>query len=109
MSGLKDLTTWIGKRRSDIVGDLAAYVSQETPSDDKSLLVSGLTWIEDWLDSRLGVPAARSMVDGGEWGDTLVLDYPSDSGSEKTWITALCHYDTVWPAGTLRNWLPTVE
>lgn len=108
MSGLKDVATWIGQRRSDIVGDLTAYVSQETPSDDKSLLASGLTWIEDWLHSRLGTPAARRMVDGGEWGDTLVLDYPSDSGSE-TWITALCHYDTVWPAGTLRNWLPTVE
>jgi glutamate carboxypeptidase len=108
MSGLKDLATWIGQRRSDIVGDLAAYVTQETPSDDKSLLVSGLTWIEDWLPTRLGKPAARRMVDGGEWGDTVVLDYPSDSGSE-TWITALCHYDTVWPAGTLRNWPATVE
>ena len=108
MSGLKDLTAWIGQRRSDIVSDLVSYVSQETPSDDKALLVSGLAWLEDWLHGRLGMPGARRMVDGGEWGDTLVLDYPSDSGSE-TWITALCHYDTVWPAGTLRNWLPTVE
>jgi glutamate carboxypeptidase len=108
MSGIKDLTAWVGQRRSDIVGDLTAYVSRETPSDDKTLLVSGLEWIEEWLHNRLGEPGARRIVDGGEWGDTLVLDYPSDRGSE-TWITALCHYDTVWPAGTLRNWLPTVE
>lgn len=108
MSGLKDLTGWIGQRRSEIVSDLVAYVSRETPSDDKALLVSGLAWIEEWLYSRLGMPGARRIVDGGEWGDTLVLDYPSDNGSE-TWITALCHYDTVWPAGTLRNWPPTVE
>ncbi|MEJ1193546.1 M20 family metallopeptidase [Pseudarthrobacter sp. CCNWLW207] len=108
MSPLKDLTAWIGQRRSHIVDDLMAYVSQETPSDDKPLLVSGLAWIEDWLHSRLGMPSTRRIVDGGEWGDTLVLDYPSDSGS-KTWITALCHYDTVWPAGTLRSWLPTVD
>jgi glutamate carboxypeptidase len=108
MSGLTDLTAWIGQRRSDIVGDLVAYVSRETPSDDKSLLVSGLAWIEDWLNSRLGTPGSRRIVGGGEWGDTLVLEYPSDSGSE-TWITALCHYDTVWPAGTLRSWHPTVD
>lgn len=108
MSGVNDLTAWIGQQRSDIVDDLVAYVSRETPSDDKSLLVSGLAWIEDWLHSRLGMPGTRRLVDGGEWGDTLVLDYPSDSGSE-TWITALCHYDTVWPAGTLQSWRPTLD
>ena len=108
MSDLRDLTAWIELRRNSIVDDLTAYVSQETPSDDKALLASGLAWIEEWLDRRLGAPASRRKVEGGQWGDSVVLDYPSDSPSE-FWITALCHYDTVWPAGTLQEWAPTVE
>jgi glutamate carboxypeptidase len=108
MSTLADLQTWVSQKRPDMVGDLTAYVSQETPSDDKVLLQSGLAWVENWVQSRIGAPDARRIVDGGEWGDTLVLDYPSDSGAEG-WITALCHYDTVWSAGTLQNWQPTVD
>lgn len=108
MSAIRDLREWIEPRRAEMVDDLAAYVRQETPSDDKVLLASGLAWIEGWLDCRLGLPAARTTFEGGEWGDTVVLDYPSGTGSG-SWITALCHYDTVWPAGTLSGWPPTVE
>jgi glutamate carboxypeptidase len=91
-----------------MVEDLTAYVSQETPSDDKDLLKSGLTWVEEWLQGRIGPPASRRPVNGGTWGDTLVLDYPSGSGADG-WITALCHYDTVWSAGTLRDWPVAVQ
>lgn len=108
MNTLKDLPDWVGHHRSDMVDDLKAYVSQETPSDDKTLLTSGLAWVEEWLQSRIGVPATRRLVDGGEWADTLVLEYPSESGAED-WITALCHYDTVWSAGTLRDWPAEVQ
>lgn len=108
MSTLKDLPDWVAHHRSDMVEDLTAYVSQETPSDDKALLTSGLTWVEEWLQRRLGEPASRRLVNGGEWADTLVLNYPSEDGAEE-WITALCHYDTVWSAGTLRGWPATVE
>jgi glutamate carboxypeptidase len=108
MTTVQELPIWIGQQRSQIVEDLAAYVSHETPSDDKALLASGLAWIEVWLQSRLGTPAVHRVVQGGEWGDTLVLDYPSDGESER-WITALCHYDTVWSAGTLQSWPPTVQ
>ncbi len=108
MSAIRDLKAWLEPRRTEMVADLAAYVSQETPSDDKALLASGLAWSEGWLERRLGTPAARAMFEGGEWGDTVVLDYPSGTESD-LWITALCHYDTVWPAGTLREWPATVE
>jgi glutamate carboxypeptidase len=108
MNTLQDLPSWISGKREDLVGDLAAYVSRETPSDDKALLVSGLAWVEEWLQDRIGRPASRRLVDGGIWGDTLVLDYPSE-GDAGGWITALCHYDTVWSAGTLRDWPVAVE
>lgn len=108
MNMIEDLPSWMALHRADMVADLTAYVSQETPSDDKKLLAAGLAWVEEWLEDRIGSPAARQLVEGGKWGDTLVLDYPSDSRAEG-WITALCHYDTVWSAGTLRDWPVTVE
>ena len=108
MTGIHNLRDWMAGKRQDMVEDLASYVSQETPSDCKPLLVSGLAWVEEWLQRRLGAPSFRRLVEGGQWGDTLVLDYPSDTGAEG-WVTALCHYDTVWSAGTLEDWPPTVD
>ncbi|MBT1003519.1 M20 family metallopeptidase [Paenarthrobacter sp. DKR-5] len=95
--------------RNEMVLDLTDYVSQETPSDDKDLLIKGLDWVERWLGARLGEPAARRIFDGGEHGDTVVLDYPSTSSPDGTWVTTLCHYDTVWPAGTLADWAATID
>jgi glutamate carboxypeptidase len=108
MTATEELPAWVAGKRADLLKDLTAYVSQETPSDDKALLASGLAWVEEWIVSRIGTPAARRHVDGGSWGDTVVLDYPSDDGGEG-WITALCHYDTVWSAGTLRDWPAAVD
>ncbi|MHC6593957.1 M20 family metallopeptidase [Arthrobacter sp. C152] len=70
--------------------------------------MEGLAWVEGWLQERVGPPAGRRLVTGGTWGDTLVLDYPSDTGADR-WVTCLCHYDTVWSAGTLGEWPVAVE
>lgn len=108
MPSLEALPGWIDEHRGRIVEDLIGYVSQETPSDDKALLGTGLAWIEGWLEHRLGAPAARRFVDGGDRGDIVVLDYPSQAPGAG-WITALCHYDTVWSAGTLAEWPVTID
>jgi glutamate carboxypeptidase len=108
MSNIGDLPDWVGQYRNEIVSDLANYVSRETPSDDKILLAAGLEWLEDWLQRRLGAPARLERVDGGAYGDTLILDYTSKNGNS-TWTTALCHYDTVWSSGTLANWSPAIN
>jgi glutamate carboxypeptidase len=103
------LREWINGHRDEMVQDLSDYIGQETPSDDKNLLIKGLDWTERWLDLRLGAPVARRLVDGGEHGDTVVLDYPSPSPPAADWATALCHYDTVWEAGTLAEWPVSVD
>lgn len=108
MTTLKDLEAWIQHKQSEVVGDLTAYVDQETPSDDKALLTAGLAWVEGWLKNRIGEPSSRRLIDGGRWADTVVLDYPGDNHAA-AWITALCHYDTVWSAGTLSDWPATVD
>lgn len=108
------LAAWMQEHRDELVQDLTDYVSHETPSDDKNLLIKGLDWVETWLRSRLGEPAARRLVEGGTFGDTVVLDYPAACSAAAVagdaapagvpWVTALCHYDTVWSAGTLADW-----
>ncbi|MEU6796450.1 M20 family metallopeptidase [Nonomuraea wenchangensis] len=112
------LRDWIGGHREDLLADLAAYVSLETPSNDKALLDAGLRWLDGWLEERLGPPSATHRVDGGAsggaggrgepavYGDARVNDYPGEGEAP---VLLLAHYDTVWPAGTLAGWPFTVD
>ncbi|WP_017537001.1 M20 family metallopeptidase [Nocardiopsis halophila] len=84
-----------------ILDDLRRLVEKETPSSDKRLLDAGLEDIEAWAVERLGAPAERVRRDGGVHGDVLEMLYPGDGGGE---VLLLCHYDTVWPEGTLEEW-----
>lgn len=109
---------WIDGHRTDMLADLAAYVSLETPSNDKALLDAGLDWLDGYLGARLGPPAATRRIDGGGrgdiggrgdggvYGDIRINDYPGRGGAP---ILLLAHYDTVWPAGTLASWPFTLD
>lgn len=85
----------------EMTDDLRALVELETPSDDKELLTAGLAAIEEWTRRRLGPPDERRHHDGGPHGDMLELLY---EGTSPETVLVLCHYDTVWPAGTLAEW-----
>jgi glutamate carboxypeptidase len=100
-----ELHEWVRAHREDLLDDLATYVGIETPSDDKSALDRGLSWVDGWLRSRLGPPAAVRDVDGGKHGDIKVYDF-AGAGDP---VLLLCHYDTVWPLGTLADWPFTVD
>jgi glutamate carboxypeptidase len=106
VTGIRELHEWVRARRDDMVADLAAYVGIETPSDDKDSLAHGLSWADGWLRDRLGGPASVRDVDGGRYGDIKVYDYP---GAGERPVLLLCHYDTVWPLGTLAGWPFTVD
>ncbi|MDA2803601.1 M20 family metallopeptidase [Nocardiopsis suaedae] len=112
---LNGLTEAARRDLPDILDDLRRLVEKETPSSDKRLLDAGLDDLEAWLTDRLGDPAERVRHDGGADGDVLELLYPGDAGN--TGHTAdtggevllLCHYDTVWPEGTLAEWPVSIE
>ena len=106
MSEVRALHPWVRARREAMIDDLAAYVGRETQSTDRALLDAGLSWLDEWLRARLGEPAAVRVTGGGPYGDVHVYDYP---GSGTAPVLLLCHYDTVWPAGTLDEWPFTVE
>ncbi len=102
---IRELHEWVRAHRDDLLADVAAYVSIETPSDDKAALIAGLSWVDSWLRERLGSPDDVRDVDGGRYGDIKVYDFPG-AGEP---VLLLCHYDTVWPLGTLDNWPFTVD
>ena len=93
------LRDWAARHRDAMLADLAAYVGHESPSDDRPALARTLDWLRGWLDTRLGTPDAERLVPGGEHGDVLVRDYAGDGAGPP--LLLLCHYDTVWPLGTL--------
>ncbi|TNC28107.1 M20 family metallopeptidase [Amycolatopsis alkalitolerans] len=95
---MKALLDWVTGHRGDMLADLRAYVELESPSSDKDSLNSTLAWLGSWLDERLGEPQRLHRVDGGARGDIEVRDYP---GRGEKPVLVLCHYDTVWPLGTL--------
>jgi glutamate carboxypeptidase len=95
------LAAWLDERRRNLVDDLRAYTEHETPSDDVDLLRKGLDHLEGWLGVRLGEPTDRAVHESQDYGDVVVLDY---AGSGPHVLTLLCHYDTVWSAGTLSEW-----
>ncbi|MER7079992.1 glutamate carboxypeptidase [Saccharopolyspora kobensis] len=90
----------------EVLADLRRLVEHETPSNDKRALDAGLADIEQWLTERLGTPVARQRHDGGPRGDVLDVTYPGTTGGT---VLLLCHYDTVWPVGTLAEWPFTVD
>jgi glutamate carboxypeptidase len=105
VTDLPALRDWIETHRGEMLDDLARYVGTETPSDDKASLEAGLSWVDSWLRERLGEPDAARTTDGGPHGDVRVYEY-AGAGDP---VLLLCHYDTVWPLGTLAEWPFTVD
>jgi glutamate carboxypeptidase len=87
----------------EVLADLDRLVRLETPSSRRDLLEAALPQIEAYAVERLGDPVARAQHDGGERGDVLDLTWAGSPGVEGT-VLSLCHYDTVWPEGTLAGW-----
>ncbi|MER7113941.1 M20 family metallopeptidase [Saccharomonospora azurea] len=98
---LDDVAAWTKRALPELTDDLRMLVELETPSDDKVLLDRGLDALSRWLVERLGEPDETTRYDGGEWGDALHATY---TGTRPGTVLILCHYDTVWPAGTLAEW-----
>ncbi len=103
---LDAVAAWTKQALPELTDDLRMLVELETPSDDKILLDRGLDALSRWLTDRLGEPEALHRHDGGQWGDALEATY---TGTRPGTVLVLCHYDTVWPAGTLAQWPFHVE
>ncbi|RZQ62532.1 M20 family metallopeptidase [Amycolatopsis suaedae] len=89
-----------------MLDDLRTIVELETHSYDKAMLDTGLDAIRAWAVGRLGEPGHEVRHRDATRGDVLELTYPGTSDGT---ALMLCHYDTVWPTGTLAGWPYTVD
>ncbi|MEV7873439.1 M20 family metallopeptidase [Microbacterium sp. NPDC089188] len=102
------LVTAAEAAREALIADLTAYTQQETPSDDLDALAEGLAWVRAFVTRHLGAPDAERVIDAAPHGDVAVLDWAATGGGAGS-VAILCHYDTVWPLGTLAEWPVTVD
>src|SRR5688572_16567996 len=102
---LVSITDWTRQALPAMLDDLKALVELETHSYDKAALVQGLRGVRTLAAERLGTPDDEVLHDGGQYGDVLELTY---HGTAPGTVLMMCHYDTVWPIGTLAGWPFTV-
>ena len=94
-----DLRSYFESKQAEMLAVIEELVSHETPSDDKAR-----------LDAFAKILAARMRAAGGdveilpqaERGDHVRIRYGHDRFAPGTLqALILCHYDTVWPVGSL--------
>ncbi|WP_374929543.1 M20 family metallopeptidase [Kytococcus sedentarius] len=102
MTHAADVARFVEEHMEEVLADLDHLVGMESPSTDKALLDAALSGIETWAVERLGEPASRTRHDGGDRGDVLELTWEGSGASGA--VLSVCHYDTVWPEGTLADW-----
>jgi glutamate carboxypeptidase len=87
-------------RRQEMVELLGRLVSIESPSDDRASLDRFAAELES-LFGEFG-PVERIEPDEPERGRHLRLRIEGQDAADQHAV-ALCHYDTVWPLGTLQR------
>ncbi len=93
----REALMWLKGRRRDLLDDLRALVEQETPSGDPELLRRAASWLADWL----GGLGEVTVVASHEGGPHLMVDVGQVEPGRSALV--LCHYDTVWPRGTIER------
>jgi glutamate carboxypeptidase len=85
-------------RRAEILAAIAGLVAFETPSTDKALL----DIMANHLEARFAALGRVERFANPTGGDHLRLRVAAPGApSDARPALLLCHYDTVWPAGTL--------
>ena len=83
---------------NDIIHDIKDLVETETPSDSPELLEKGIGKIMEIIKFRTGNTPEVIISN-----DKKSLYCSFFNGEKGRRILLLCHYDTVWPAGTLKT------
>jgi len=85
-----------GKRREQLVELLATLTAVDAPSGDPAALAV----VADLLEPRLLALGGRVTRHDGPTGPSLEAEFgPAQASRDQ--ILVLCHYDTVWPLGTV--------
>jgi glutamate carboxypeptidase len=100
------LLTYFTARTDEMLLAIETLVKQETPSHDKARLDA----FAAYAATRYGATgAAVELLETAEHGNHLRVTFaPEGAGNASGWRATkpaliLCHYDTVWPVGTLER------
>jgi glutamate carboxypeptidase len=89
--------SYFRQRQADILATIGQLVTHETPSQDKPRLDT----FADLLAARLtGAGATVEIIAQPERGNHVRARFTHGNETEKP-VLVLCHYDTVWPVGSL--------
>lgn len=96
---IREVGRYLEAHRDDMLADLRDFVERETPSEDKELLDAFADYLAEYAERRFG---GRSTIHpDGTAGNQVLVRWGEDQ--EEDPLLLLGHYDTVWPAGTLRS------
>jgi glutamate carboxypeptidase len=88
-------SAFLERERSSILKDLKTLVESESPSTDISLLSRTAEIIKEMIARITGLSPEVEIREGKQ-----ILSVNYGKGLDRN-ILILCHYDTVWPEGTL--------
>ncbi|MCB0130947.1 MAG: M20 family metallopeptidase [Caldilineaceae bacterium] len=95
--------TYFDDHAGEMLDLIRALVTQETPSDDKPRLDA----FADFLADRFrAIGAAVEIIPATVRGNHLVIRVGHDRFPDRAAVKqalVLCHYDTVWPVGSLET------
>ncbi|MEZ4621070.1 MAG: M20 family metallopeptidase [Caldilineaceae bacterium] len=93
------LLTYFQEQQPAILTQIEALVTQETPSGDKVRLDAFAAYLADRFRD---VGADVTVVPNSERGNHVIARYGAPSAPvEAKQALILCHFDTVWPVGSL--------
>lgn len=101
-----DVEAFATENLQHMLEDLRHLVHLESPSSRKDLLTLALAATHAWLLERLGEPIQEQIHEGGNYGNVLELAW---EGTDEGEVLFVCHYDTVWPEGTIDEWPMTID
>jgi glutamate carboxypeptidase len=90
---MSQILDYLGRQRDDMIAALATWVNQDSPTYNKTAVDAMGQMIVQAFVAAGGTLAATHPQ--SERGDHYTVTYGEGDGQ----ILALCHFDTVWPAG----------
>jgi len=95
---MKDILEYFNAQQNNMLSDLKAFIEMETPSTDKKLLDKFADYMAMYIENNLGVKP--EIIKSSDAGNNIRLFI---RGKYDNQVLLLCHYDTVFPAGTLKS------
>lgn len=94
---MEEIVQYLKEKNNEMLDMLQAMVEMETPSDNKQLVDHFGKKTEELLSHY--VDAKTTFIDNKKYGNQVRIEV----GEGEKQILLLCHMDTVWPEGTLKD------